>query len=588
VSSPTNRRPGQRVPIRLALAAATAASLIGTVVLALPAAAAAATTWYVSASAAPGGTGSQKAPFNSLATVQAASQAGDTIIVAPSAPSVPPLDGGIALKPNQHLLGGGPSVVAGSLTNAPRITNSSAAQNSGDAVELAGGDVVTNLQIAGAYRGAIYGANVSGVTVSGNDVSAWNPSCANGLNIPQFTFPTDAPGVGAILAGGINNGWAAIMIADTSATGNVSIGHNNVHDSACGDGIDLQLAGTANLTAAISNNTLTRLDTSGQQASVLAIGMKTTGTSTLSANLTYNTQTYIGGLDTDSEGFFGFPGDASHMAITVDHNTFAHGIGGTAPNGRSGNGMEFVILSGHPTASMSIANSTFYDASGDLMEELNWGVNSTMHLSLSNVTASHSTGLGDDHNFPFNNGDCLLESSAGAGTTTTLAVTGTHLSDCVNNGLTVDNNVVNGTGPATDLTFDVKSSSITGNKADNLHLINSTSLTRLAGTVQNTNLSGSTGTNVAFDQLAGYDQSGTGYAALDLGGGALGSKGNNCIFGGGQLDAETTGYNVFAEHNWWGTPTGPGLGRVVAINSGWPTSASIQTSPFLTTKPTTC
>src|SRR6202022_4031005 len=67
--------------------------------------------WFVSATAPAGGDGSADHPFNSLAGVQAASGAGDIIVVVPSPVSVPPLDGGIALKPGQRLLGGGPAVV---------------------------------------------------------------------------------------------------------------------------------------------------------------------------------------------------------------------------------------------------------------------------------------------------------------------------------------------------------------------------------------------------------------------------------------------------------------------------------------------
>ncbi len=566
---------------RPAQACTLVAVLIGAAAVPISAASAAskAATWYVSAAAASGGNGTQKAPFNSLAAVEQASHAGDTIIVLPSPPTVPPLDGGIALKPNQHLLGSGPSVVGGSLTDAPRITNSSASQHNGDAVVLASGDEVSNLEILGTYRGAVYGADASGVNIHGNDVSAFNTSCADGFFIAPFTFPTSAPGVGAPLSTGLKNGWAGIMIDATTAAGNVTIAHNNVHDAACADGIDLRLAGTADLKANVNNNNVTHLGNGGDHQSVLAIGMQTSNSSSLTSALSYNSESYVGGTEADSEGFFGYPSDASHLAITVDHNTFAHGVGGIGPNGRSANGMEFVILSGHPTASMSISNSSFYDTSGDLMEELNWGVNSTMHLSLSNVTASHSTGAGDTTALPFNNGDCLLESSAGSGTTTTLAVSGSHLSDCAGSGLTVHNNVVNGSGPAADLTFDVRSSRIAGNHKDNLHVVNLTDLTRLAGRAEGTNLSNATtGTNVAFDPTSGT----TGYAALDLGGGALGSTGGNCLVGAGQADAETTGYNVLAEHNWWGAPTGPGAGRVVAVGG------SIQTNPFLTAAPSSC
>ena len=46
--------------------------------------------WYVSAQASPGGDGSLQAPFNSLAAVQQASGAGDTIFVLPSPIQNPP------------------------------------------------------------------------------------------------------------------------------------------------------------------------------------------------------------------------------------------------------------------------------------------------------------------------------------------------------------------------------------------------------------------------------------------------------------------------------------------------------------------
>src|SRR5580704_12907976 len=72
---------------------------------------AAAAEWFVSAAASQGGNGSLQAPFNSLAAVQQASGPGDTIFVLPSTIQSAPLDGGIALKPGQRLIGAGPPVV---------------------------------------------------------------------------------------------------------------------------------------------------------------------------------------------------------------------------------------------------------------------------------------------------------------------------------------------------------------------------------------------------------------------------------------------------------------------------------------------
>lgn len=170
--------------------------------------------WYVSASAAAGGNGSAAAPFNTLAQVQQASGTGDTIIVVPSPVSLPPLDGGIALKAGQRLIGGGPPVVkfgaplvsggpqvvaASNLSSLPRITNTTAAGNSGDAVTLADDTDVENLVITGPYRGGIYGQDAVGVTVRGNDISGFNTSGTVGFVVQPFDLETFTAGIGTEL-----------------------------------------------------------------------------------------------------------------------------------------------------------------------------------------------------------------------------------------------------------------------------------------------------------------------------------------------------------------------------------------------------
>lgn len=158
--------------------------------------------WYVSATAAAGGDGSATAPFSSLALVQQASGPGDTIIIEPSPVSVPPLDGGIVLKAGQRLIGGGPPVVKfgaplisggppvigpSSLSSLPRITNTTAAANSGDAVRLADDTDVENLVITGPYRGAIYGLDAMSVRVRGNDISGFNTPEPSDLSFSRST-----------------------------------------------------------------------------------------------------------------------------------------------------------------------------------------------------------------------------------------------------------------------------------------------------------------------------------------------------------------------------------------------------------------
>ena len=73
-------------------------------------------------------------------------------------------------------------------------------------------------------------------------------------------------------------------------------------------------------------------------------------------------------------------------------------------------------------------------------------------------------------------------------------------------------------------------------------------------------------------------------AVIDLGGGALGSDGRNCIFGGAIYDLEATRYNVSAENNWWGRARGPLLGKVVETVPGY----KIDTSSPLRRAPPAC
>ena len=195
------RNVGSRHILRKSLLVLALLGALGTIVGTSPAAAqgqgpAVNNSWHVSASAAPGGDGSAALPFNTLSAVQAASAAGDTIIVDPSPTSVPPLDGGIALKSGQRLIGGGPPVVqmaaslipggpplavAATLASLPRVTNSTNATNSGDAVRLANNTDVENLVIVAPFRGGVYGNDVIGATIRGNDISGFNTSGATGF-----------------------------------------------------------------------------------------------------------------------------------------------------------------------------------------------------------------------------------------------------------------------------------------------------------------------------------------------------------------------------------------------------------------------
>jgi hypothetical protein len=494
-------------------------------------------------------------PFNSLAAAEKRSRPGDTIVVLPSSRAAAPLDGGIALKPHQTLLGGGPRVLGRKRARMPRIENTRAARHSGDAVVLARGATVANLVIGPSARGAIYGANTTGVRVVGNDVSHQNTSCTTGFVVLPFILPTTAPGVGVPI-NGLPNGWAGIMIDANRGSGRVTVRKNFVHDADCGDGIDVRLSGTARLHAGIGGNRVTRLKQGSKFMSLLSIGMQTRGSARLSADLDRNSETEIGSFNADSEGVFANLADRSHLQAHVTRNHWRNGIGGFSVNG-----MEMVITSGSPVARMRIAHSTFSDSPGDIIEEINFGTRATMSLDLDHVVATRSNGPGNTEVIPGNNGDCLVMGHTGAGDSTSLRMRYTQLTDCVNNGLTVASGVSNGSkGPARSLRFDVDHSRITGNRGDNVRVVTETELTELIGKVQNTNLVGAGQYAVAFEQLTGS----TARSTLDFGGGARGSAGRNCIAGGQSADVEAAGFSAVARANWWGHAGGPAPGRVIA------------------------
>ncbi|MDA1092068.1 MAG: hypothetical protein O3A25_02175 [Acidobacteria bacterium] len=120
-------------------------------------------TFYVSAAAGVAGDGSQHAPFHSLSEAEASSQPGDTIYVLGNATGKT-LDGGIALKPRQKLIGLG---VDGEPpqrpSDRPRLTNS-ASLPGGIIVRLSEHNEVAGIHFTGMRNAAIAG---DGATYSG-------------------------------------------------------------------------------------------------------------------------------------------------------------------------------------------------------------------------------------------------------------------------------------------------------------------------------------------------------------------------------------------------------------------------------------
>jgi hypothetical protein len=125
-----------------------------------------ATTWYVKGDANPNGRGNGDRPFSSLQEVEQFSLPGDTIFVIPSKT---PLDGGIQLKDGQQLIGlGTPVNVANAHSAQALITNTSGTRYDGDAIRLAANSLVQNIHVDNAFRSSILGINAVGAQIIDN------------------------------------------------------------------------------------------------------------------------------------------------------------------------------------------------------------------------------------------------------------------------------------------------------------------------------------------------------------------------------------------------------------------------------------
>lgn len=482
-------------------------------------------TWYVSATAAAGGNGTEATPFNSLQAVQQASGDGDSIIVLPAPIGTPPLDGGLALKPGQRLLGreapGGVAAVA----------NTTAA-NDGDAIRLAPNTEVRDLTVTSAQRGGIYGHNVGATVLAGNTVAATNRTCHDGFLVQPFPpmigvpFGRSLPAAPNVVA--LNNGWAGIMIDSDAGPSTLTLDRNTVHDTACGDGIDVRTTGSAQVTATLTDNLTQNINEGVAKLSVLAVGLQSTGTSSLTAALRGNTQRGIAlpandplNAAADSEGIFVNAADRARMRITIDRNSYRHGGGHL-----SANGIEFVTSNGTPDSEVTLTDSEFLDVPGDIVQNLNLSAEGARHvMTIDGLTASGSSFPGAALNplVPGNLGSCLFSAGFGRDNTTALTLRNAHLSRCSADGIGVYAYSPAGPAPAkATMRFDISDTTVADTTVADLHVRAVGDLAQLTGKIERSRFAGPI--------ILGQSDSTLGQGSvLDFGGGRLGSAGNNCF-----------------------------------------------------------
>lgn len=320
-------------------------------------------TWYVAAGASGDGR-SAASPFGSTGEVEAASAAGDIVVVLPGAGS---LDGGLALKPRQILRG----VVTDS--RRPIITNTTEDRNGGIGIVLSEGTRVEGIEIRDTRTSGIFGRDVGTVVLS--DVTVHGANTGRGLIVanPLAPFPhggvalDTSPGAGGqvatltrvrvVDAAGMGIGTAAaarsqvtLQLHDVEVTGGAGFGNADFGIAAMADGpaaeVSLNMArsrvrgrmtpAARNVVLGAGNEGTTRgmiyesvIGASGQDG-ILAVLSTLPGT----VDLSIVGSTVENGAQSNVEGtFLAFPHSeadllASSMSISIHRSTIRNAGGG--------------------------------------------------------------------------------------------------------------------------------------------------------------------------------------------------------------------------------------------------------------------
>jgi hypothetical protein len=524
--------------------------------------------WYVSATAPPEGDGSQEHPFNSLAAVEAASAPGDFIKILRSPADTPPLEGGIALKDGQHLIGSGPPVT-GVSEDEPRakITNSDPNRHGGDAIVLADYNVVTNLHISNAHRAGVAAAGVKNPWIYGNLITGHNQGGFEGAVLSGFTL-------GETVVPEFPVGYGAIQI---TATGNQNMGvvyiSQNVIRDAAGNGVLLNLAEDARAELVLRRNIFEDLTLGAGTLRpfrvVEAVLIESEGNAHITTRISYTSIDRIGSGTSNSDGIaFALDGSSVQHA-TIRGLTYRNttGVGGI-----SATGTELYIA--QPSVGtqfdLRIKDADYRQMVSDGLQLSVLGREAWVSVRIADSVITESKGSGQ---IGGNAGNCLAVGNFGADNTIALEVKRSDLIGCSAMGVLVQN-----FGTLTDLWINVARSTLSWNALANFWTQMVGPIGNLAIRMEQNDVENDMAVNPDGAGIVLLDPGSNAMAsAIDLGGGSLGSFGLNRIVG-NATDARVENLVVVAEENWWGDPTGPQNLELLG-------TASVDFDPFLTVDP---
>ena len=438
-------------------------------------------TYYVWAGAAEGGEGTQARPFASLAGAAAASGPGDIIyLMTKGAGEL--LDGGIALKPGQKLIGLGPEGQTTSATSPTvRITNRTENLD-GVIVKLSERNEVAGIHFVDMQNHAIYG--------SGSDYS--------GATIHHNRFTGAAESEGLI--------WAVFLEARSGSISGVTVSDIVVRDGEDLGGIQVLHTGSSRGEYQFERNDFS--DIGGR-----AYHIWSQGTSKVVVNILDSTADNIGVGGRNSDSILPHLWGSSEQIILVRNYQYHNS---KQVGSRSNTGLEAFIM-GEPFSNeeqwcdgckltLEIVDSLFEDSVTDGIQLTNYGSNSVLDFKIRNTKI-----IGAKPQQAGGAISLIAQNAQNSGSRSTLLV-------------------------------------------ENCDIINSSRYGF-----------------VISDRGDGYT------SIVDLGGGALGSAGNNRIINSAAGEIQVLNANPVARHNWWGSDSP----RIELQGD----SSSIELDPVLTSDP---
>ncbi|MCU1354141.1 MAG: tandem-95 repeat protein, partial [Acidimicrobiales bacterium] len=364
--------------------------------------------WYVDGQAAVNGSGTDRSPFNMLASAQSASGSGDIIYLARSGASG--ANAGITLKDQTHLVGAGvalvrlpdnPDIAAGT---APTITRAGSTQ-----------PVVT---LGNA-------TSVSGLTISGAGSASGAPGISgSGVGSSETVDHVDVTGTSG----------PGIHLAEVGGT--VTLSHVNVSGSA-DDAVSVRNR-TTSLTLAVDHSTISGTTQAGN--GIVVRGGSSGSHPTVSVAITTTTFTAIDD-GADAINVSTVNSSSSVLDLTVAGSSFDNVVSGS-PQGD--NAIRATNDGAGSVLGLDVQGNTFRNWSGDVISVRGRG------------NSSHITGVGqpvavlDDNTIGDPANTAVVGSSAGHGirvlvdphvggssTFATLEITGNNIGGTALEGITV-------------------------------------------------------------------------------------------------------------------------------------------------------